>query len=300
MSNNPIEQGFLDVHYAEPVPPEYVINEVVPVGLTVMSGPPKKAYKSLQAILYAAACAQWGVPALPIWMQPVNCTPAPSLLISYEADAGVINYILNHDCQIKTKPGAMYVAHKPFEFQLDDADKANQLLDYMDEKEPALVVLDTFRNTHSGDENDSSNVIRLLHPLVDWGHAHKAGILLVHHVNKPAEGKDPSSFYNMRGSSALPGLADGLLTIEATKVESEIVINATFKRGQSYRRTVHLGVPGYGWGARGYEVLPPSVQAVGREWNAGNQDVGALSLALKLQPAQITSALEDLRRNKEI
>lgn len=296
----PIEQAFVDVHFAEPLPPEFVINELLAVGMNVMSGPPKKAYKSLQSILMGAACAEWTEGALvnlPPWMKVLR--PGPSLFVSYEAEAGVINYILEHDARIKTKPGAMYVAHRPFMFQLDEPAQANELLDFMDAKDPVLVVLDPFRNTHSEDENDSGAVVRLLSPLVEWGHKHKAAIVLIHHVNKPSEGKDKSSFYNMRGSSALPGLADGLLTIEDTKDDGNIIINATFKRGQSYRRCIHLGMPGYGWGPNGFEVLPLSVQNVRREWQSGIHDIATIAATLKQKPSEVTAALQDLRRNGE-
>ncbi len=295
MSSNPIEEAFIDVAYAESKPPEWVVSDVLPVGLTILSGPPKKAFKSLQTILLASLCARWPVRALPPWMRCVR--GGPSLLLSYEADAGVIKHIIEKDLQLETEPGNLYIAHDPFKFQLDDPHTANQMLDYMDEKDPILVVMDPFRNMHSGDENDSGNVIGLLSPLVQWGHQHGASILMVHHVNKPAEGKDGSSFYAMRGSSALPGLADGLITIENTKEDGEIIINATFKRGQSYRRTIHLGVPGYGWGSVGYEVFDKDTKRVLETFNSGTKDKDAISVALKMNPGQVKQALIDLRRN---
>ena len=294
----PIEEAFKDVHDAIPEEPDFIINQTLPVGLTIMSGPPKVAFKSLQAVLFAANCAQWPVSALPIWMEPLR--PGPSLIVSYEASAGVINHILNVDCRIKTYPGSIYVAHKPSEFKLDDVNKANQLIKYMDSKDPAIVVLDPWRNSHSGDENDSTAVTEMLSPLVDWAHDMQASVLLIHHVNKPSDGKDSSSYYAMRGSSALPGLADGLLNIESTKKEGEIYINATFKRGPSWRRLIHLGVPGYGWGNKGYEVLNQSILNIGKLWDEGMKDSASIAMALKKQLGEVEAAIVDLKRNKII
>ncbi len=298
MSDTPIEAAFIDVAHAVIQPPEWVIKDLVPVGLTVLSGPPKKAFKSLQTILMAALCARWPVTALPQW---ATCERSgPSLLLSYEANAGVVKYILQHDLELEVEEGSIYVAHKPQEFQLDDDKKANTMLDYMDEKEPILVVMDPFRNMHTGDENDSGQIIRLLSPLVSWAHDNHAAVVMVHHVNKPTEGKDPGSFYMMRGSSALPGLADGLLTVETTKKPGDIVINATFKRGTSYRRTVHIGVPAYGWGKHGYEVHEKSVMDVKVEWDKGNHSPPSIAKVLNQQLGQVNQALEDLKRNNQL
>lgn len=294
----PIESAFVDVHYAKPESPDFVINEVLPVGLTVMSGPPKKAFKSLQAILYSTLCARWKTNALPPWIRAIHT--GPTLLISYEASAGVIHYILEHDLRIKTEPGVIFVAHNAFKFQLDNDEQANLMLDYMYSKMPVLTVFDPFRNMHGLDENDSTTISRLLSPIVQFTHETNSAGLLIHHVNKPSEGKDKSSFYNMRGSSALQGLADGLITIEDTKVEGNIIINATFKRGLSYRRTIHLGVPGFGWGDKGFEVLEKDTEKVQQEFNRGNTYPPSLATTLKLSVAQVNESLETLRRNNLI
>lgn len=295
MSDNPIEQAFTDVHFAEPESPDFVIAETLPVGLTVMGGPPKKSFKSLQAILYATLCARWPCTALPKWMKAIHT--GPTLAWSYEASAGVINHILTKDLQIETTPGALYIAHNAFKFQLDNDDQANQMLDYMYEKEPILTVMDPFRNMHSEDENDSATITRLLSPMVQYAHETHSAVLLIHHVNKPSEGKDKTSFYHMRGSSALQGLADGLLTVEDTKVEGNIIINATFKRGLSYRRTIHLGVPGFGWGKVGYEVLDKETEKVRDEYLKGNTHTPSIAASTKLSIQQVMEVLETLRRN---
>lgn len=300
MSNNPIEQAFIDVHYAEPLEPEFIINNLIPVGLTVISGPPKKAFKSLQAIIMACMCARWPTKAFPPWIVANHF--GPSLLMSYEARAGVVNYIITHDLKIETVPGSLFVAHNPYEFQLDDPVKANQMLDYLDEKKPILTLIDPWRNTHSADENDSGAVVDMLGPLVAYAHENEMGIGLVHHVNKPSEGKDKSSFYAMRGSSALPGLADGLITIEDTKEEGNIWINATFKRGMSYRRQIHLGVEGFGWGNTGYEVLDDATKKVKTEWDRCHETIALRNPAiiagtLKMPVGLVKECMDTLNRN---
>lgn len=301
MSDMPLEQSFVDVHYEEPLQPEFVIADLIPVGLTILSGPPKKAFKSLQAILMACMCARWPVKAFPPWIKANYF--GPSLLFSYEARAGVVNHIITKDLQIETQPGALFVAHNPYEFQLDDPDKANLMLDYMEDKAPILALMDPWRNMHSADENDSGAVSDMLGPLVAHAHENGMGIVLIHHVNKPSEGKDKTSFYTMRGSSALPGLADGLITVEDTKDEGTIWLNTTFKRGLSYRRQIHLGVPGFGWGDQGYEVMDEATKRVQTEWERNRlcpplQASVVMAATLHLSAGQVKESMDMLERNK--
>lgn len=296
----PIEEAYIDVAYAEPKAPNWVIQDILPVGLVVLSGPPKKSFKSLQALLFGALCADWPVKALPQWMKCMR--GGPSLINSYEADAGVIRYILETEVGLKVQPGSIFVAHDPRKFQLDQPETANKMLDYMEEKQPILTVMDPFRNMHSGDENDSGNIQTLLTPLVAFAHETESTVLMIHHVNKPTEGKDGSSFYAMRGSSALPGLADGLITVENTKTEGNIIINATFKRGMSYRRTIHLGVPGFGWGVNGYEVFDEVTQKILLEYQRHTdcppmRNPVVMAATLKLPIMQVKEALEAFQRN---
>lgn len=303
MSDAPIEEAYIDISHAIPKPPNWVIRELIPVGLTVLSGPPKKSFKSLQALLMAVTCARWPMTALPTWM--VCERGGPSLIHSYEADAGVCRYILEHDVGLTMDPGAIYIAHDPRKFQLDVTETANRMLDYMYEKEPILTVLDPFRNMHSGDENDSANIQSLLAPLVTYAHETDSAVVMVHHVNKPSEGKDQGSFYNMRGSSALPGLADGLLTAEMTRIEGNLWLNATYKRGLSYRRQVHLGVPGYGWGTQGFEVYDDATKKVKEEWDRNAsceplRDPIVMAKTLNLHAGQVKESIETLQRNNDL
>lgn len=250
----PVEQSFRDIIYATKKPPEWVINDFIPVGLTFMAGPPKKAYKSTMTLIKACLCAQWGTKAFPPWMHATMF--GPSMLFSYEADDGEILWTIEDGLQVKPKEGYLFVTIDPWEFQLDVPGVIDRILQYLDAKKPRLIIMDPFRNMWSGDENDSGAVINCLGPIRKWAKDHGAAVIVVHHINKPNENVVAGSMYSMRGSSAIPGLADGIVVVEATKNEGQIKVHTTFKRGQSWVRTIQLGVPGFGWPSEGYEVGP--------------------------------------------
>lgn len=62
-------------------------------------------------------------------------------------------------------------------------------------RRPSLVVIDSFRSSWQGDENESDGVTRVLMPLVELARKHDTAVLLLHHV--PKGGAD------YRGSSAI-------------------------------------------------------------------------------------------------
>lgn len=298
----PLEEAFIDLSNAELKAPQWVINDFIPVGLTVLAGPPKRSYKSTLTIIEACMAARWETYALPQWMR---CElGGPTLMFSYEADAGEVSWVVTKGLLIEPKPGYIYVASDPWEFQLDNPGSVARLVEYLDVRKPRLVIMDPFRNMWSGDENDSGEVIQALGPVRKWMHENEAAGIVVHHINKPSPDKENGGMYAMRGSSAIPGLADGIIVIEPTKNEGQIVINTVYKRGQGWRRTVQLGVPGYGWPSRGYEIGNDSTAIVQDLWQGNpshNEEwVSAVANRTKLQTSVIKEAVKFLHRNNRI
>lgn len=300
----PIEQSFKDITACVKKAPEWVINDLIPVGITFLAGPPKKAYKSTMTVIMACLCAQWGTSAFAPWMYATMF--GPSLLFSYEADGGEILWVIEEGLQTKPKDGYIYVTIDPWEFQLDVPKVIDKILAYLNARKPRLIIMDPFRNMWSGDENDSGQVIACLGPLRKWAKDNQAAIIVVHHINKPSEQVAAGSMYSMRGSSAIPGLADGIVVVEATKHEGQIRLHTTFKRGTSYNRLIQLGVPGFGWPAEGYEMLPELAHSVKHVWKqAPRHDVNWLDHVVrehdnKVSVAAVKEALAMLVRNEHI
>lgn len=301
-----LEAAFKDVTHYEKKAPLWVFNDFVPVGLTFMAGPPKKAYKSTITIIEACLAARWATSALPPWM---FChLGGPTMVFSYEAGGGEILWVIEDGLQVTPQEGFLSIADDPWMFQLDQPASGNALLEYLNLREPRLVIMDPFRNMWSGDENDSAAIIKVLGPLRMWAHTHEASIIVVHHINKPPTAKDasqPGGMYTMRGSGAIPGLADGIIVIEPTNQEGQVRIHTTFKRGTSWARTIALGVPGYGWPSAGYEVLPDMTMAIEEDWTSyhGVHDLDwavSVCAARKVIMPGLKESLEGLLRNQII
>lgn len=298
-----IDDAFLDVAHAIKKDPAWVIDQFIPVGLTFMAGPPKISHKSSITLALAAMCARWPARVMPRWMR---CTlGGPSMIFSYEADGGEVRSMMEDGLGVEVEEGAIYVAHDPWEYQLDVKGAVDRLVDYLELKMPRLVVMDPFRNMWSGDENDSGAIIQVLGPVQRWLKLNEAAGIVVHHVNKPQpQGlTEAGGMFAMRGSSAIPGLADGIVVIEPTKHDGQVVINARFKRGQPWRRTIQLGAPGYGWPSSGYEVLPELCHSVADHWGSmrGDHDLEWLAQAAtthKQTVSAIKAAIEGLVRNQ--
>lgn len=300
----PIEQSFRDIIHAVKKPPEWVINDFIPTGITFLAGPPKKAYKSTMTLIKACLCAQWGTKAFPPWMHATLF--GPSLIFSYESDDGEVLYTIEDGLQVKPKEGYLYVTIDPWEFQLDVEGSIERILAYLNAKKPRLVIMDPFRNMWSGDENDSGAVITCLGPIRKWAKDNGAAVIVVHHINKPSELTQAGSMYSMRGSSAIPGLADGIVVVEATKQEGVIRIHTTFKRGQSWVRSIQLGVPGFGWPSEGYELPGELWQPTQDLWCRSSQhgidwyQHAIEKFPTKVQMGQLKDALAGLYRNERI
>lgn len=72
----------------------------------------------------------------------------------------------------------------------------------------SLVVLDSLRDFHNADENDSGQMKRVMHR-IQTVREDGAAVLMIHHSGKPAEGR--SGVHKARGSSAIAGKVDAHL-----------------------------------------------------------------------------------------
>lgn len=304
-----MDAAFRDVTEFTKEPPKWVIRDFIPVGVSILAGPPKKSYKSTITIIEACLAARWACQALPIWMA---CDlGGPTVIVPYEANGGEILWVLEDGLHIAPEFGSLSIAHTPWEFQLDKPGAMKALLEMLDERDPRLLILDPFRNAWSGDENDSGQVSQLLGPIVRWTHEREAAAIMVHHINKPPtdaqKNANAGGMYSMRGSGAIPGLADGIIVIEPTNEEGVVIINTTFKRGVSWRRVIRLGVPGYGWPEVGVEIMPDNAHAVRELWSKappGSRDMDFMATLVTEAKCQnmatVRSMVEMLDRNAVI
>lgn len=288
-------EDFEDLAEAEIIPPRWVIQDLLPVGITLLASPPK-AGKS--TITLAAAClvAEYTCQALPPSLSQVH-SPGPVMVFSAEAMAGELRYMVEVGLGVKLHANAgILVARRPEEFLLDGKVGMKKLMHWLKARQPKLAILDPLRNFHEKDENDAGEMLRLLAPLRRWAIDHDSSFVVVHHTKKLQEGQTQATANDMRGSSAMFGVADGVLIATPRAKEGEIVIDATFKRAKGWVRPMTIGSYD-NVGKGGAEVLTEFDNKVAQTLANGQCMTEAqIQAQLGCRPAQVRDALLKLAR----
>tara|TARA_B100000959_G_C14975253_1_gene621298 strand:+ start:620 stop:1528 length:909 start_codon:yes stop_codon:yes gene_type:complete len=121
-----------------------------------------------------------------------------------------------------------------------DTSKAHQLAADIAENIPdlGLITFDPFRNLHSSDENDSAQVMKVMENLRHIRDVTGASVLVVHHTRKPTSSDKANPGYSVRGSGAIYGAVDGLITmmnVDTLGDEPDVFKNNVFVRVKAGR-----------------------------------------------------------------
>lgn len=293
---------FTDLASAAPLPPKWVVENLLPPGLTILGAPPKSS-KSTFAMALACLVSDHECLALPPSMRTVRAQ-GRVLVFSYEANAGELRHMVERGLKVRLHSG-IKVADDPFNWRLDDPDALEALMEWLegagleegedvDAMRPRLVIFDPLRNFHSLDEKDSGDMIRLLAPLRSWAVDNDAAVLVVHHTRKPSEETKGATYdpLDLRGSGALFGIADAVLMLTPKK-SGHLTLSATFKRAPSYEVRFTFGAYGVEDGA---EVIDEKVRLFCNLIGQGAAHAAACE-QLGLKGADLPRALETLKRN---
>lgn len=180
---------FDDIWEADIEPPKFVINDLIPTGLTFMVAPPK-SYKSTVEMAMTLAVAGEKVKALPDGLLGV---PEEGIVIglSAEASPGELRYMVEQGMGVTNGiHGRIRLLKDPWKFRLDDPGAKTTLLKLLKEKRPRLLWIDPLRDFHSLDEVDAGEMNRLLRPLQRWAKENDSAVLIVHHTRKRSGGDE--------------------------------------------------------------------------------------------------------------
>lgn len=252
--DTPITDAFETVGDAKIVPPTWIIKDIVPTGLVIYLAPPKN-FKSTVILNWALSCIEKDVTALPQHMS--QCVrPGPVIMISTETTAGTIKFDALFGLRVHIlSSDPLYCQTNPFAFRLDNADNMKTLLWWLNRIRPSMLVFDPLRNSHSIDENDAGAMVAIIQPLQQYAIKNDMALVIVHHTKKPGDKAKPDDILdpNMgRGTSALIGLADGIITQVVTNGPNQkdydetalpmIRMAGLYKRGKEFRQDVELNV----------------------------------------------------------
>lgn len=285
----PVDGHFTSLGGAELVPPKWVIKDLLPVGLTLIGGPPKDSKKSTLTIAMSALIAGYECKVLPVELSEA-AVQGIVMMWSFEANAGEIRHTAEKELLIPTPDdGGILVCDTPEEYLLDDPDGAAQVMNWLNAKKPRLAIIDPLRNAHSLDEKESGELARILIPLRRWAKDNDSAIVVVHHTRKLDEERTFRAD-DLRGSSALFGLADGLLMITPTRTPMQFIYAAKFKRGGGWEKNIQLAAYETK-GQRPGEALTEMDKAIVRVMCAGADSVAGISDDAYLTVQQVRQRL---------
>lgn len=294
----PIEGIFVDVARAELVPPSWILENLLPPGLTFLAGPPKSKKSTITAAA-AALVAQYPCRALPENLSIVR-KPGPVMWLSAEALAGEIRHMMEDGLSIgRLEPReAILVAETPWDFRLDDPGAQDKLLYWLGKRDPRLLIIDPLRDFHGLEEKDSGGMNRLLRPIRQWAVKHDSAVIIVHHTKKLEDKETTYSALDMRGTTALFGIADGVLMLTPRGKESEgrIHVQATFKRAQGWEKEIVLSAYGT---QEATEVLSDIDTNVTTLMALGCTDVSEIAARLKIGLPRVLEALARIKVVKQ-
>lgn len=293
--SDPQESVWEDVGEAEIVDPFWLIKGLLPSGITFMPGPPK-SYKSLvEACMSLTVC---GIPhnALPSDMQQGEGKVGRVLKLSMEAQPGVLRHTIKHGIGVDIPPDGRFLAMaNPWKFRLDKPNDVADLIDWCEDLDADMLSLDPLRNLHNQDENDSAAMIQMLAPIQKWAIDNDRAAVVVHHMRKLNDDKEGNkrlgSANDMRGTSALLGMADATLSVTALNHEGRIHIDAVFKRGEAWDRTIQLGI----WGQQPVEQISSDTKSVFALLTTGFAPA-VIAATMKVPQKLVKASVEQLLR----
>lgn len=225
---------------------KWVVKNVIPAGITFLAGPPKSQKTTVELAL-ALLVAGYKHQVLPPEMSDAT-EQGRVLVMCPEHTAGELRDMAETGMKVKVLNNeTIFVSINPWEWRLDDPDGMERLMRWLKILSPKMFLLDPLVDFHSLEEKDAGGMNRLLRPLQRWAKENGVAFLVVHHTAKKSGNDSPIyTANNMRGSSALFGMADAVIMLTPQEDENTIHVEAVIKRARGWKRDIRLNV----WGQK--------------------------------------------------
>lgn len=205
----------------EPAEPDWLVKGMIARGQKILvQGPPKQMKTWFVLSLLKALSRGENVCGVPFWRTTVSGIKAVMVEEEHSTNAliqrvqqslaGTSNIVIPHRTGVKLLP-------KNPEFE--------DLLNFIDEFRPDLLVLDPLRSFFDGDENDSSVMQQVFAPLnmLLRKYPHMAVVVVDHTAKKPSD----VLVYASRGSSVKGAEMDGVIDIRKFQKDEDVGVVVT-------------------------------------------------------------------------
>lgn len=213
--------------------PPTIIRGMVPAGLTILAGAPKKG-KSWMSLAMAIAVA------------------TGQQFLGMETQQGDVLYLDLESAQFRVQkrlekllvgpgPDRLWIAHKSE--RLDEG-LLEQIQKWIETVEaPSLIIIDTFGRVDAGKrkgENAYQGDTRVLGEVQRFAIQRKLAILVVHHLRKVSGGILDDPLERVSGSMGLTGAADAVLLLDSKRGEEDATLSITSRDFEAQKLVVAM------------------------------------------------------------
>jgi hypothetical protein len=180
----------------------------------------------------------------------------------------------------------------------DDGTGLRRLIATLDACDAGVLILDPLRETHSGRENMSDDMIPIMRQLRVLAHGRPITIIVPHHMNKSTV----DALSSVRGSTAITGSVDQVLTLSVNSDDDEftpastVTLRTVGRYGPRQRIVARLGT-GLRWTVT--DATAPDRTLPGRIITLLVQrddvlDADAITVALEANRGTVQNALREM------
>jgi len=205
----------------EPAEPDWLVRGMIARGQKILvQGPPKQMKTWFVLSLLKALSRGENVCGVPFWKTTVSGVKA--VMVEEEHST---NALIQRVQQSLADTSKIVIPHRTGVKLLPKNPEFEDLLNFIDEFRPDLLVLDPLRSFFDGDENDSSVMQQVFAPLnmLLRKYPHMAVIVVDHTAKKPSD----VLVYASRGSSVKGAEMDGVIDIRKFQKDEDVGVVVT-------------------------------------------------------------------------
>ncbi|MBA4106829.1 MAG: hypothetical protein C0485_13835 [Pirellula sp.] len=106
---------------------------------------------------------------------------------------------------------------------IEQEDDVERLRERAELEDVQLIVIDSLRNAHKGNENDSGQMYKVMHRLATLAQELGIAVIAIHHLGKP-HANPKFGKPTLRGSSAIVALARSVITLERPTDKPQTIV----------------------------------------------------------------------------